>query len=105
MLGENAMLVRAVLEGFGAAAVALGPDLAQPGTLLRLVLLPTLERIGRVWKSHAVNGVVDRMYQMADAISCAHPLHVRMMQNCSSVLRQQACYRIRIEIAAPGDGL
>lgn len=46
VLGENAMLVRVVLESFGAVATALGPALAQRGTLVRLVLLPTLERIG-----------------------------------------------------------
>lgn len=40
------MLVRVVLESFGAAAVSLGPAFVRPGTLLRLVLLPTLERIG-----------------------------------------------------------
>ena len=40
------MLVRVALEGFGAAARALGPAMAHPGTLLRLMLLPTLERIG-----------------------------------------------------------
>ena len=42
------MLVRVVLESYGAAAVSLGPALVRPGTLLRLVLLPTLERIGAV---------------------------------------------------------
>lgn len=46
------MLVRVVLESVGAAATALGPALAQPGTLLRLVLLPTLERIGAALTTH-----------------------------------------------------
>ena len=42
------MLVRVVLESYGAAAVALGPAFVRPGTLLRLVLLPCLERIGAI---------------------------------------------------------
>jgi len=48
VLGENAMLVRVALEAFGAAARSLGPMVARPGTLLRLVLLPTLERLGEL---------------------------------------------------------
>ena len=50
------MLVRVVLESFGAAAVALGPAFVRAGTLLRLVLLPTLERIGAV--SYVLHGLV-----------------------------------------------
>jgi hypothetical protein len=64
------MLVRVVLESFGAAAVALGPAFVQPGTLLRLVLLPTLERIG------AATSAVDRSpFTAAAPMGHALPAH------------------------------
>lgn len=44
--GAAAPLERVLLEGIGAAARSLGAALRDPGSLLRLVLLPTLERFG-----------------------------------------------------------
>ncbi|CAD7698395.1 unnamed protein product [Ostreobium quekettii] len=45
-LGENAILVRAVLECVGVCASVLGPRFARNGRLLRSVLMPVLERLG-----------------------------------------------------------
>lgn len=43
---ENALLVRVLLDGIGAVARCVGRRMNEPGTLLRLVLLPTVERLG-----------------------------------------------------------
>ncbi|GIL65910.1 hypothetical protein Vafri_19550 [Volvox africanus] len=45
-LGENVMLLRAVLEALGTAARAVGPRFASQGRLLRTVLMPLLELLG-----------------------------------------------------------
>lgn len=46
VLAENALLVKALLEGVGVCARACGPRFASSGQLLRPVLLPLLERLG-----------------------------------------------------------
>lgn len=44
-LGQNALLARVLLEAVGAVARAVGPRFAASGRLLRLALLPLLERL------------------------------------------------------------
>ena len=45
MLGENAVLIRALLEAVGTFARVLGPRFASNGLILRKVLLLLLERL------------------------------------------------------------
>ena len=47
VLGENVMLARVLLEAVGAIARSVGPRFAATGGLLRTVLLPSLERLGK----------------------------------------------------------
>jgi TELO2-interacting protein 1 len=44
--GENIILSRALLESVGVFALSVGPQYAVPGQLLRVTLLPVLERLG-----------------------------------------------------------
>ena len=46
VLGENAVLIRAMLEAVGVFARVLGPPFASSGVILRKVLLLLLERLG-----------------------------------------------------------
>ena len=46
VLGTNLMLIRSMLDAVGTFAHALGPEYASSGVLLRLVLVPLLERLG-----------------------------------------------------------
>lgn len=46
VLGENALLMKALLEGVGVCARVMGRRYGQYGRLLRPVVLPVLERLG-----------------------------------------------------------
>lgn len=45
-LGENALLARSLLHAIGSFARALGPAYLSQGSLVRVALMPLLERLG-----------------------------------------------------------
>lgn len=79
-LGCNALLLRAALECCGAAARALGPRFAQNGRLLRVVLLPLLDKLGELEGSMLVAAHAGLT---ATILECTHSLGASALPSCN----------------------
>ena len=92
-LGENAVLIRAVLEAVGTFARMLGPRFASNGLILRKVLLLLLERLADPCPSVAASAGAALG---ALCLHCGYPSRQTLLSDNADYLVDGLCRQLRL---------
>lgn len=93
VLGENAVLIRAVLEAVGVFARVVGPRFASSGFILRRVLLVLLERLADPCPSVATSAAAALA---AVCLHCGYPSRQALLAGNADYLVDGLCRQLRL---------
>ncbi|KAK9867939.1 hypothetical protein WJX84_006608 [Apatococcus fuscideae] len=91
-LGRNALLVRASCEALGAGARSVGPRFSLDGRLLRLALLPLLERLADPCPSVAASAAAA---VGSICLHCGPPTFQQLVADNADYIVDEACRQLR----------
>ncbi len=101
VLGENAVLIRALLEAVGTFARVLGPRFATSGLILRKVLLVMLERLADPCPSVATSAAAAIG---ALCLHCGYPSRQALLTDNADYLVDGLCRQLRLLESHPRSG-